>query len=98
MGRFTDSSTFAEKPGAIAISKKMLKTACPDMFSLFGIKQKYRITYAQMSEYLLLGDSQPAIVHSLSPFLVAAYSDEMDAVVMVRFDEKLVKKYGLFAL
>lgn len=95
MGRFTDSSTIAEESGNLKISKKMLKAACPIMFGCFGIKQRYSTTYKRMCEYMALGDTQPAVVYSLSPFLVAAYSDEMDAVVMVRFDEILTSKYNI---
>lgn len=44
---------------------------------------------------LLYGDTQPAVVVSTEPLLVAAYSDEMDAVVMLRFPSDFAAKYEL---
>ena len=44
---------------------------------------------------LLYGDTQPAVVVSTEPLLVAAYSDEMDAVVMLRFPFEFAVKYEL---
>ena len=44
---------------------------------------------------LYYGDTQPAIVVSTDPLVIAAYSDEMDAVVMLRFPKMLAEQYGL---
>ena len=44
---------------------------------------------------LFYGDTQPAIVVSVNPLLIAAYSDEMDAVVMLSFPNELAEKYQL---
>lgn len=44
---------------------------------------------------LLYGDTQPAVVVSTAPLLIGAYSDEMDAVVMLRFPEEFAKQYDL---
>ena len=48
-----------------------------------------------VSRALCFGDTQPAVVVSTEPLLIAAYSDEMDAVVMLRFPTEFVEKYGL---
>ncbi|MCL2884997.1 MAG: hypothetical protein FWF49_05895 [Oscillospiraceae bacterium] len=93
--KYTNPKTVAENSGNLKISKRMLRAACPDMFGTFGMKIGCRILYKRMCEFMMLGDAQPAIVWSLSPFLIAAYSDEMDAVVMVRFNSELAKKYGI---
>ncbi len=45
---------------------------------------------------LFYGDTQPAVVVSVDPLLIAAYSDEMDAVVMLRFPDEFVTKYNLY--
>ena len=45
---------------------------------------------------LCYGDTQPALVVSASPLTVAAYSDEIDGVLMLRFPDEFVKKYGLY--
>lgn len=46
---------------------------------------------------LCYGDTQPAVVVSTEPLLIAAYSDEMDAVVMLKFPAEFVEKYSLSA-
>lgn len=48
-----------------------------------------------VSRALCYGDTQPAVVVSLAPLLIAAYSDEMDAVVMLSFPDELAEKYSL---
>lgn len=48
-----------------------------------------------VSRALYYGDTQPAIVVSTDPLLIAAYSDEMDAVVLLRFDGDFVQQYNL---
>lgn len=41
------------------------------------------------------GDTQPAVVVSENPFIVAAYSDEMDAVVLLKFPVILAQINGI---
>ena len=50
-----------------------------------------------LGNILLNCDTQPAVVYSLDPFIVSAYSDEFDAVVFLRFPEELAIIYNLFA-
>ncbi len=52
-----------------------------------------RINFVQRA--LMYGDTQPALVVSVDPLLVAAYSDEMDAVIMLRFPTEFVDIYNL---
>lgn len=90
--------TQAENAGQLEISMRMLREACPKMFGKSGkLKLLEHETYEDMSRFMMDGDVQPAIVWSVSPFLIAVYSDEMDAVVMVGFDESLAKKLGIKA-
>lgn len=49
----------------------------------------------QVAQTLKFGDTQPAVVVSTEPLLVAAYSDEMDAVVMLKFPSELSETYSL---
>ncbi len=50
---------------------------------------------AYLSEHLDRGDSRAAIVASLKPLVVSAYSDELDAVILVQFPDDLVEQYSL---
>jgi hypothetical protein len=43
----------------------------------------------------MYGDSRAAIVCHLDPLVVAAYTDELDCVVLLEFDASLVEEYGL---
>ncbi len=52
---------------------------------------------AFLDELLRLGDSRAAIVASVDPLVVSAYSDELDAVILVEFPEQLVKQYCLLS-
>jgi hypothetical protein len=46
-------------------------------------------------EYLQYGDSRAAVVVSLRPLLVAAYTDELDCTIPLEFPEPFVAEYGL---
>ncbi len=46
-------------------------------------------------EQLQVGDSRAAVVMKISPLLVTAYTDELDCIAMLRFDDSLVAEFGL---
>ncbi|WP_272862114.1 hypothetical protein [Aureisphaera galaxeae] len=48
----------------------------------------------RIAEHIKFGDSQGAIVVSASPLLIAAYNGDIDCVVMLKFEEKIQKKYA----
>lgn len=48
-----------------------------------------------INENFIYGDTQPAIVVSLSPLVISAYSDELDAVLFLKFPEEIGTSYGL---
>jgi hypothetical protein len=50
---------------------------------------------AYLDEHLKLGDSRAAIVASVDPLVVSAYSDELDGVILLKFPDHLVKQYSL---
>jgi hypothetical protein len=55
-----------------------------------------RLPDDRLDEHLRLGDSRAAIVMKTNPFLlIAAYSDEIDGVAMLRFDNKFIGLYSL---
>jgi hypothetical protein len=51
--------------------------------------------HTHYKEHLLCGDSRAAIVVSLSPLLIAAYTDEFDCVAMLKFPDRLIREYSL---
>ena len=95
------SKGYAENPGCARFSYKKYYSVRALLFSKFGSPKKLvlklhsdtRIPY--VTRVLRGGDTQPALVCSADPFLVSAYSDEMDAVVMLEFPKELRVRYGL---
>lgn len=45
--------------------------------------------------YINLGDLMPAVVYRENPFVVSVYTDEFDAVVLIRFADELRKEFNL---
>ena len=97
-----DNSTYATSPGGVTISDEKLKILRPD---LYGIKALGRaivdyviVGYSEkksIKEHIFYGDSQPAIVISKKPLLVAAYSEDIDCVVILKFPDKFSETYKL---
>lgn len=91
----------AENSGNAKFSNKKYYQIRALIFSKFGsfkalgekMRADMRIQY--VAEVLKNGDTQPALVASAEPFLISAYSDEMDAVVMLEFPKELMVKYKL---
>ena len=48
-----------------------------------------------LGNVLMFGDTQPAVVRSASPLVVSAYSDEMDAVIFLKYPDELAATYSL---
>ncbi len=93
--RYVDSKTFAENPGNVMISARKFRKV-RRLFKLNHAQKSYfKAQKNRIKEYMAMGDTQPAVVCSVSPLKIAAYSDEMDAVIMLRFPDVLAKKYDL---
>lgn len=79
-------------PGNFKLSKSKLKALRPDIFSLKQLLCSEKDTPSFIEEQLAQGDIQPAVVVSTNPLLVACYSDDMDAVVLMC----LPTDYGMY--
>ncbi|MCH5180840.1 MAG: hypothetical protein J1F32_06480 [Erysipelotrichales bacterium] len=90
-----NNGTYASMPGHLAVSQYKLDII-QEEYKL-NIFKKLRVQLALRSiEYQLsYGDTQPAVVVSINPFIVAAYSDEMDAVVLLKFPIALAKRNNI---
>lgn len=80
-------------PGLFDLNKKKLKALRPQIFGL-RLGQKNIDTWQNVYTQLNDGDIQPALVMSVSPLLVACYTDDMDAIAMLHFPEELGYKFG----
>ena len=62
----------------------------------FGGRFRSDMCIDYVARALCYGDTQPALVVSVSPLTIAAYSDEMDGVLMLRFPDEFVDKFNLY--
>ncbi len=96
MAKYLDHNSKASDPVGVRLSRKKL-----DIFrkkfpwwSFFSIR--YRIPEEYFDEHLLYGDSRAAIVIRTRPdLIVAAYTDELDCVVNMKFPKRFVRDYEL---
>jgi hypothetical protein len=97
-----DKTTYATSPGSVSVSKEKLKLLRPDLFGLkaliMGVVKTISIGFNEkrkIQEHMIYGDSQPAVVISKKPLLVAAYSEDIDCVVVLKFPDEYAELYNL---
>lgn len=100
--RTLDKTTYASSPGGISLSKEKLKMLRPDLFGVkalvLGAIRTILIGFneiREIQEHILYGDSQPAVVISKKPLIIAAYSEDIDCVVLLKFPDRYVELYSL---
>lgn len=83
-------------------SDAKLRELRPELFGISGMFYTLFVMLKQqfndrqfIKECLDGGDCRAAVVMSVSPLLVAAYSDELDCIAMLRYPEHFVQKYQL---
>ena len=102
---FNPDST-ASNPGGLALSERKLRVLEPSMSGWRRVVRKVigmllivdvldMIDRKVLSEHLAKGDARAAVVVSTAPLLVAAYSDDLECVAMLRFPAKFVDQYSL---
>lgn len=95
-----DNRTYASDPGHITLSDDKLRELRPDLhdrgccFILSRAFDHYSEQF-YIREHLHYGDSRAAVVVSTSPLLVAAYTDELDCVAILRFPDHFCLNYSL---
>lgn len=85
----------AENQSGLGLSYKKFYAVRKLVCANFGERFHYDMMMSTAAETLKYGDTQPALVVSTNPLRIAAYSDELDAVVMLRFPEELARQYDL---
>jgi len=100
--RTLDDSTFASDPGRITLSHDKLRVLRPDLYGLRGLWKSLRSVLGvgrpervYIEEQMQHGDSRAAVVVSTCPLLIAAYTDELDCVAMLRFPDEFVHQHQL---
>ncbi|MCM1259334.1 MAG: hypothetical protein NC182_00120 [Prevotella sp.] len=93
--KYTDNNTQASNPGRIGISKEKWNEL-PRLLQLEKSQKRYfKKMFKPIRDFMMHGCAEPAIVMSVKPLLISAYSGEMDAVVMLVFPSSLAKRYHL---
>ena len=91
----------ATNPGLIPLSKKRFRKLVPEYFgwkgALVSHLMRHRISkeIEGVADLLHHGDGNPAVVISIRPLRIAAYSIDLDAVALLRFPHRLVKEFDL---
>ena len=100
MSKYHDDSTFATDSIGVELNLDKLKFLMPEIFSPIQ-KLKYKLKKWGLSSYIeriwehiKLGDSQGAIVVKTNPLLIAAYNEDIDCVVMLKFERKIQDKFN----
>ncbi len=86
--RFHDETTTASNPVAVEVSDARLRAPCPHLHGAFRLHVDNRKVRAVNIEHMQFGDRRAAVVVSVEPLIVAAYTDELDCVALLRFDRE----------
>jgi len=99
VSKYHNDASFASDPVKIRLSTKRFRRLEP---SAGGFRGWWWRQFSQgtqfeelLDEHMSFGDSRAACVVSLEPLLVAAYTDELDCVAMLRFPEWLIAEHRL---
>lgn len=105
MTKTLDDNTSASNPGGVRLSHAKLELLQPEIYRPFFRLGWYLVDrkivsrrswwLSRIEEQLSYGDSRAAVVISTSPLLVAAYTDEIDCVALLRFHDRFVSEYNL---
>lgn len=101
MSKYHDDSSAASDPGLLRLSRTRLYQIYPNtgLLGKLNIKSPGQRNFEEMlDEHMQLGDSRAATVFSLQPFLVAAYSDELDCSILLSFPSQAASRIGALAI
>ena len=100
--------TRASHPGGLALSRTKLRALQPELLyplrwlladkrMIAGRAKGRRWLLTHVEEHLQHGDSRAAIVVSVDPLRIAAYTGELDAVALLGFDRRFARGQALAA-
>lgn len=99
----TGGGSFATRPGQVALSDRLLRLQHPELYGWRSLLVRWTHHYGQpaadlrrrVRESIGFGDAQPAVVLRTEPLQVAAYSDDLDAAVLLEFPQEYVNRFEL---
>ncbi|HEY1786052.1 MAG TPA: hypothetical protein VGG30_10905 [Pirellulales bacterium] len=104
MSKFHDDRAQASDPVHISLSREKLRKFHPELFGwrswlttveVFGRRLHAKMAQRMLAEHVANGDSRAAVVIHVHPLLIAAYTDEQDAIVLLRFPNETAGEYRL---
>lgn len=85
---FMSNEAEASDPGGVTIDPARLRQLSPQLFGAGAMLPTRALTRKILDAHLWNGDSRAAVVLSVQPLLVAAYSSDFDAVVVLSFERR----------
>ena len=85
---YMSNEALASDPGGVTVDKARLRRLAPGLFGLGGLLPNRMLDKKILQAHLWNGDSRAAVVLQTNPLLVAAYSSDFDAVVVLRYDRR----------
>jgi hypothetical protein len=104
VSEYHNDKTAASDPGRLTLSPPMLRRLQPELFGVRSLFVRHawgrrtlsaRQTVDMIAEHLGCGDTRAALVAGTAPLIVAAYTDELDCVVLLRFPDWLTAEHKL---
>jgi hypothetical protein len=104
MSKYHDDSTSASDSVNVRLSEPKLQKLHPELYderrANFAIPWNTRVLNADqaitmLAEHMHSGDSRAALVVRLAPLLIAAYTDEQDAILLLHFPAFLIAEHQL---
>ncbi|MGI3783576.1 MAG: hypothetical protein ACRYG2_22665 [Janthinobacterium lividum] len=90
---FMSNEALASDPGGVTIDPRRMRQLAPSLYGLGTLNPTRLVVRKMLEAHLWNGDSRAAVVLSVQPLLVAAYSSDFDAVVVLRFDRRPADTY-----
>jgi hypothetical protein len=99
VSKYHDDRTAASDRVNVTLSRRRVARLQPELFGWRALFTRVnwgrrRLTAGaarkMIAEHMRFGDTRAAVVTSVSPLIVAAYTDEMDCVVLLHFPDWLV--------
>lgn len=95
--------SMASDPISVTVSREKVKLLMPEFFGVLGsvlkLARRAFLTsdsiYDELEMCLCNGDTRAAVVLTIEPLRVAAYTDEFDCVAILRFTDKVDDYYRL---
>ncbi|HET6249330.1 MAG TPA: hypothetical protein VFE47_16660 [Tepidisphaeraceae bacterium] len=88
----------ATEPGRLSLSQEKLRRFCPVLYNSTADEGPWcEHVIRQICRQMWEGDGRAAVVALLRPLTIAAYSSDLDGVVLLRFPDELVEEYRLEA-